>query len=77
MVLRAVADSSTQVPEGAEPVLLRQPGWYDALARAQWVVSCIELEPWFTRREGQQVLQTFHGYHSKAMGLFQVAGSGD
>jgi CDP-glycerol glycerophosphotransferase len=35
------------------------------------VVSCIELEPWFTRREGQQVLQTYHGYPSKAMGLSQ------
>ncbi len=70
-MLWAVADSSTQVPEGAEPVLLRSREWYDALARAQWVVSCIELEPWFTRREGQQVLQTYHGYPSKAMGLSQ------
>ena len=70
-MLWAVADSSTHVPDGAEPVLLRSREWYDALARAQWVVSCIELEPWFTRREGQQVLQTYHGYPSKAMGLSQ------
>ena len=68
-MLWAVADSSTQVPEGAEPVLLRSREWYDALARAQWVVTCTELEPWFTPREGQQVLQTWHGYPSRAMGL--------
>ena len=70
-MLWAVADSSTRVPAGAAPVQLRSREWYDALARAQWVVSCIELEPWFTRREGQQVLQTYHGYPSKAMGLSQ------
>jgi CDP-glycerol glycerophosphotransferase (TagB/SpsB family) len=68
-MLWAVADSSTRVPEGAEPVLLRSREWYDALARAQWMVSCSDLEPWFTRREGQQVLQTFHAYPSQAMGL--------
>ncbi len=70
-MLWAVQDSSTRVPEGAEPVLLRSREWYDALARAAWVVTNIELEPWFTRREGQEVLETYHGYPSKAMGLAQ------
>ncbi len=70
-MLWAVVDSSTRVPDGAEPVLLRSREWYDALARAAWVVTNIELDPWFTRREGQEVLETYHGYPSKAMGLAQ------
>jgi CDP-glycerol glycerophosphotransferase (TagB/SpsB family) len=70
-MLWCVADSSVSVPEGAEPVLLRSRAWYDAMARAAWIVTNVELEPWFRRREGQQVLETYHGYPSKAMGLSQ------
>jgi CDP-glycerol glycerophosphotransferase len=70
-MLWAVGDSSATVPEGARPVLLRSREWYDALARAAWVVTNIELDPWFTRWDGQQVLETYHGYPSKAMGLAQ------
>ncbi len=70
-VLWGVADSSVRAPEGAEPVLLRSREWYDAMARAAWIVTNVELEPWFVRRPGQEVLQTYHGYPSKAMGLSQ------
>ena len=65
----AVADSSATVPAGAEPVLFRSRDWYSVLARAGHIVTNIELERWFRRRPGQQVLQTFHGYPSKTMGL--------
>lgn len=65
----AVADSSATVPDGAEPVLFRSRAWYDVLARAGHIVTNIELERWFRRRPGQQILQTFHGYPSKTMGL--------
>jgi CDP-glycerol glycerophosphotransferase len=65
----AVADSSASVPEGAEPVLFRSREWYDVLARAGHLVTNIELERWFRRRPGQQLLQCFHGYPSKTMGL--------
>jgi hypothetical protein len=51
-MLWGVVDSSMRAPEGADPVLLRSGEWYDALARAAHVVTNIELEPWFTRREG-------------------------
>ena len=63
------ADSSSPVPDGAEPVLFRSRDWYDVLARAGHIVTNIELERWFRRRPGQQILQTFHGYPSKTMGL--------
>ncbi|MDP3891951.1 CDP-glycerol glycerophosphotransferase family protein, partial [Nocardioides sp.] len=65
----AVADRSVPVPEGAEPVLLRSREWYAALATAGHVVTNIDLEPWFVKRPGQRVLQTYHGHPSKAMGL--------
>jgi CDP-glycerol glycerophosphotransferase (TagB/SpsB family) len=64
-----VADSSASVPPGAEPVLLRSREWYDVLARAGHLVTNIELDRWFHRRPGQQLLQCFHGYPSKTMGL--------
>ncbi|MCW2786891.1 MAG: hypothetical protein JWP74_3408 [Marmoricola sp.] len=64
-----VADAAAPVPPGARPVLFRSREWSDVLARASYLVTNIELERWFRRREGQQILQTFHGYPSKAMGL--------
>ncbi|WP_457109020.1 CDP-glycerol glycerophosphotransferase family protein [Marmoricola sp. URHA0025 HA25] len=64
-----VADSSSTAPPGAQPVLFRSREWYDVLARAGHVVTNIELERWFVRRPEQQILQTFHGYPSKTMGL--------
>lgn len=63
-----VADGSSYYPAGAEPVLWGSQHWYDTLAQASHIVTNIELEPWFVRRRGQQVVQTFHGYPSKLMG---------
>ncbi len=66
-----VADHSQLAPSGAEPVLLRSRAWYDVLARAACIVTNTDVEPWFRRRPGQFLLQTFHGYPSKAMGRDQ------
>lgn len=64
-----VADASCPAPAGATAVLHRSRDWYDVLARAGHIVTNIELDRWFRRRPGQQILQTFHGYPSKTMGL--------
>ena len=66
-----VADSSVEAPAGATPVLLRSREWYDVLARAGCLVVNTDVEAWFRRRPGQFLLQTFHGYPSKGMGLGQ------
>lgn len=63
-----VLDHGQTVPEGATPVLLRSRAWFDLLARAGCLVVNTDFEPWFRRRPGQFVLQTFHGYPSKGMG---------
>jgi CDP-glycerol glycerophosphotransferase (TagB/SpsB family) len=57
------------VPPGSATVLWRSRAWYAALATSRYVVTNIEMESWFRRRPGQEVLQTFHGYPSKAMGI--------
>jgi CDP-glycerol glycerophosphotransferase (TagB/SpsB family) len=65
----AVRDHAAWVPEGARVVLWLSREWYAALATSAHVVTNIDLEAWFQRRPGQRVLQTFHGYPSKAMGI--------
>jgi CDP-glycerol glycerophosphotransferase len=65
----AVADSSVVTPQGADRVLIGSREWYGALARAGHIVTNVDLEEWFVKRPGQRVLQTYHGYPSKAMGI--------
>jgi CDP-glycerol glycerophosphotransferase (TagB/SpsB family) len=69
--LWGVQDHGQWVPDGARPVLLRSREWYDALASARVLVTNTELEEWYVNRPDQLVLQTFHGYPSKAMGELQ------
>ena len=64
-----VADYSQWVPDGATPLLMRSEAWYDVLATAKYVVSNIDFERWFVRRDGQRVMQTYHGVPSKTMGI--------
>ncbi|CUR54433.1 exported hypothetical protein [metagenome] len=63
-----ISDHGQWAPPGAEIVLLRSRRWYDVLASAGVVVTNTELEEWYVRRADQFVVQTFHGYPSKAMG---------
>jgi len=65
----SVADRSTTVPEGGEGVLLRSREWYAALATAGHIVTNIDMDRWFAKRPGQRLLQSFHGYPSKTMGI--------
>ena len=65
----AVADRSVPVPEGGRPVLVRSRDWYRALATCQFVVTNTDMDWWFEKRPGQRLLQTFHGYPSKTMGI--------
>ncbi|MGL5824131.1 MAG: CDP-glycerol glycerophosphotransferase family protein [Nocardioides sp.] len=68
-----VADHSQWVPHGATRVLRFSRQWYDLLATAGCLVLNTDVEPWFTKRPGQFVVQCFHGYPSKAMGAMQWA----
>ncbi|WP_193611203.1 CDP-glycerol glycerophosphotransferase family protein [Nocardioides lijunqiniae] len=64
-----VADASSWVPDGAEPVLLGSREWYEVLATAGSLCLNIDFDRWFAKRPEQRVLQTFHGYPAKSMGI--------
>ncbi|MFF7019233.1 MULTISPECIES: CDP-glycerol glycerophosphotransferase family protein [Streptomyces] len=52
---------ATRVPPGARAVPVHSTAWYEALARARWIVTDGQLPVWFERRPGQTVVQTWHG----------------
>jgi CDP-glycerol glycerophosphotransferase len=64
-----VSDRSTELPDGAHPVVMRTREWYEKLATCGYVVTNVEMDRWFEKRPGQRLLQTFHGYPAKSMGL--------
>ncbi|WP_182525553.1 CDP-glycerol glycerophosphotransferase family protein [Nocardioides dongkuii] len=64
-----VADSASQVPEGGVPVLMRSREWYRVLTTARFLCLNIDVDRWFAKRPGQRLLQTFHGYPAKSMGI--------
>ena len=70
-MLWGVVGSGETVPEGVTPLLVRSREWYHTLATAELLVTSTELEEWFVTRPDQLVVQTFHGYPSKAMGEMQ------
>ena len=63
------ADASVVVPEGAERVLLRSREWYSTIAASGHIVTNTDMDEWYRKRPGQRLLQTFHGYPAKAMGI--------
>ncbi len=64
-----VWDHSSRVPEGGVPVLMHSRRWFELMATARHLCLNIDFDRWFTKRPGQRVLQTFHGYPAKSMGI--------
>jgi CDP-glycerol glycerophosphotransferase (TagB/SpsB family) len=65
----AVRDLSVAVPEGDEAVVDATTAWWRARAESRWLVVNDWLRARFTPREGQTVLQTWHGTMYKKVGL--------
>ncbi|HEY2949975.1 MAG TPA: bifunctional glycosyltransferase family 2 protein/CDP-glycerol:glycerophosphate glycerophosphotransferase [Micromonosporaceae bacterium] len=59
--LWVVRDGQVALPESASPVRLSGADWYDAFATCRYIVTNQHLPEWFRRREGQVVVQTWHG----------------
>ncbi|MFD8821573.1 CDP-glycerol glycerophosphotransferase family protein [Streptomyces sp. NPDC059605] len=59
--LWVVRDQQARVPAGAATVEHGSTAWHEALARSRYVVTNTQLPEWFERREGQYVVQTWHG----------------
>ncbi|MEU8803844.1 CDP-glycerol glycerophosphotransferase family protein [Spirillospora sp. NPDC048819] len=66
--LWVVRDGQVEPPETARPVRLWGAEWYEAMARSRYIISNAHLPEWFVRREGQVVVQTWHGTPLKRIG---------
>ncbi|MEU4088740.1 bifunctional glycosyltransferase/CDP-glycerol:glycerophosphate glycerophosphotransferase [Streptomyces aureus] len=66
--LWVVRDDQVQVPPTATPVRMWSPQWYEALATSRYVVANNHLPDWFHKRDGQVVVQTWHGTPLKKIG---------
>ncbi|AXK37212.1 CDP-glycerol glycerophosphotransferase family protein [Streptomyces armeniacus] len=66
--LWSVSDQQVALPPGARPVEWHSAEWYEALARSRYVVTNVGIGDWFERREGQRVVQTWHGTPLKKIG---------
>ncbi|MGI9156435.1 MAG: CDP-glycerol glycerophosphotransferase family protein [Marmoricola sp.] len=64
-----VANFSSWVPDGVTPLLIHSREWHRVRTTARYLVNNIDFERGFHKRPGQELLQTFHGYPSKSMGI--------
>jgi CDP-glycerol glycerophosphotransferase len=63
-----VMDGQVALPDGVQPVRLNGREWYEAYATSRYIVTNQHLPYWFRRREGQVVVQTWHGTPLKRIG---------
>ncbi|MEY9841241.1 CDP-glycerol glycerophosphotransferase family protein, partial [Streptacidiphilus sp. EB103A] len=66
--LWVVDDLQADIPPTATPIRLHSPEWYQALATSRYLVTNTPLPAWIQRREGQTLLQTWHGTPVKRIG---------
>lgn len=66
--LWSVADQQVDLPPGVRPLEWHSREWYEALARSRYVITNVGLGDWYERREGQVVVQTWHGTPLKKIG---------
>ncbi|GGY83842.1 hypothetical protein GCM10010327_12610 [Streptomyces nitrosporeus] len=63
-----VHDQQVILPPGVRGVEWASKEWYEALARSRYIVTNGGIREWFVRREGQVVVQTWHGTPLKRIG---------
>ncbi|MET8623209.1 CDP-glycerol glycerophosphotransferase family protein [Kitasatospora sp. NPDC004669] len=59
--LWVVDDAQAELPPGVRPVRIWSPEWYRALATCRYLVGNTHFPDFLERREGQVVVQTWHG----------------
>jgi CDP-glycerol glycerophosphotransferase len=67
-----VNDWAVPAPGGATSVLVGTEDYYEALARCKYLISNDDMQSWYTKRDGQVYVQTWHGTPLKRIG-FDVA----
>ncbi|MFF9482547.1 CDP-glycerol glycerophosphotransferase family protein [Streptomyces sp. NPDC014733] len=66
--LWAVRDGQTTVPDTARAVVVGSAEWHGALAHSRWAITNTQLPGFFRRRQGQLVVQTWHGTPLRRIG---------
>jgi len=64
-----VNDWSVPAPDNARVVLRGTEAYYDALARSRYIIANDDMEPSFSKRDGQIYVQTWHGTPLKKIGF--------
>ncbi|MBA8795005.1 CDP-glycerol glycerophosphotransferase [Friedmanniella endophytica] len=64
-----VRDGSVAVPEGGIPVVWGSTAWYELITTARYYLDNMFQPLWHHKTPGQVLMQTFHGYPFKTMGL--------
>ncbi len=64
----AVTDHSVAVPEGGSPVVELSRAWHEAMRRSRYHMVDVHQMDWFERPDGQDLIETMHGYPYKVMG---------
>ncbi|MGV9878424.1 CDP-glycerol glycerophosphotransferase family protein [Streptomyces sp. NPDC003006] len=67
--LWVVKDGQCEVPATARAVRVHSPEYYEAMARSRYIVGNTHFPRWLERREGQQIIQTWHGTPLKRIGF--------
>ncbi len=67
--LWTVKDAQIELPDTVRPVRQWGAEWYEAMARSRYIVTNAHLPEWFRRRDGQSVVQTWHGTPLKRIGF--------
>jgi len=67
--LWVVEDAQATPPPSARVVRRWSADWYDAVARSRYLVSNMFQPPWYERRPGQVVVETWHGTPLKRLGF--------
>jgi CDP-glycerol glycerophosphotransferase len=62
-------DGQAPVPPSVRTVERGSSAWFEALATSRYIVANTHLPPWFRRRYGQVVVQTWHGIGFKRVGF--------
>ncbi|HEY5832741.1 bifunctional glycosyltransferase/CDP-glycerol:glycerophosphate glycerophosphotransferase [Streptomyces sp.] len=66
--LWVVRDDQVELPEGAQTVRMWGREWFEAMARCRYIVTNAHLPHWIKRREGQVIVQAWHGTPLKKIG---------
>ncbi|PWD87741.1 bifunctional glycosyltransferase/CDP-glycerol:glycerophosphate glycerophosphotransferase [Ignatzschineria cameli] len=65
----SVRDSSVKVPEGGIPIVEKSKEWFELYSKAKYIIDNTHQPEFYSKKKGQIVIATFHGYPFKLTGI--------